>query len=86
MTIYDLKPGDTAFIKDLLCCDKLKRRLLALGFIEGTPVSIKRTAPLGDPILINLRGTNFAIRKKDAKDILVLQEEEVKDGYYCAAR
>jgi ferrous iron transport protein A len=44
---------------------------MALGCIEGTEISLKKRAPLGDPILINLRGFDLAIRKKDAKFISV---------------
>ncbi|GAA0126954.1 MULTISPECIES: ferrous iron transport protein A [Clostridium] len=69
MTLQDLKPGDIGFIKNIHCDKKLSKRLLALGFVEGTKVLMKQTAPLGDPIIINVRGTNLAIRKKDAKTI-----------------
>jgi ferrous iron transport protein A len=71
MNICDMKPGDIALIKSLTGDDKLTKRLLALGCIEGTKVSFKTSAPFGDPILINLRGFDLAIRKKDAKNIFV---------------
>lgn len=71
MSIYDLKPGDKALIDSIYGDEKLAKRLLALGCIEGTEVTLKATAPLGDPIIINLRGFNLAIRKKDAKNIYI---------------
>ena len=71
MSIYDLKPGDKAFIHSISGDDKFAKRLLALGFIEGTEVKLVATAPLGDPIIINLRGFNLAIRKNDAKNIYI---------------
>ncbi|MCB2292392.1 ferrous iron transport protein A [Clostridium algoriphilum] len=71
MSIYDLKPGDNAFIESICGDDKFAKRLLALGFIEGTEVKLIATAPLGDPIIINLRGFNLAIRKNDAKSICI---------------
>lgn len=71
MSICDLKPGEKALI-DYVCGDeKLAKRLLALGCIEGTEVAYKTSAPFGDPIIINFRGFNLAIRKKDAKNIFV---------------
>jgi len=71
MSICDLKPGEKALI-DYICGDeKLAKRLLALGCIEGTEIAYKASAPFGDPIIINLRGFNLAIRKKDAKNIFV---------------
>ncbi|WP_291561949.1 MULTISPECIES: FeoA family protein [unclassified Clostridium] len=74
MSINDLKLGDIAYIQGLNCDEKLSKRLLALGFIEGTKVIMKKVAPLGDPIIINLRGTDFAIRKKDARNIFIKME------------
>ncbi|MGH4118653.1 FeoA family protein [Clostridium sp.] len=71
MSIYDLKPGDKALIKSIYGDKKFMKRLLALGCIEGTEITLKATAPLGDPIIISLRGFNLAIRKNDAKNIHV---------------
>ncbi|AND84838.1 ferrous iron transport protein A [Clostridium tyrobutyricum] len=71
MNICDLKPGQKAIIKSICCDEKLTKRLLALGCIEGTSLSLERSAPLGDPLVINLRGFNLAIRKKDAENISI---------------
>lgn len=71
MSIYDLKPGERAFVSNITGDEKLAKRLLALGAIEGTEVLVKATAPLGDPMLINFRGFDLAIRKKDAKNIVI---------------
>ncbi|MCM8711669.1 ferrous iron transport protein A [Clostridium sp. SYSU_GA19001] len=71
MSIYDLKPGQCAYVSDIIGDQKLAKRLLALGAIEGTEIKVKNTAPLGDPIIINFRGFDLAIRKKDAKNIVV---------------
>ena len=68
-----MKPGDKALIKSICGDDKFAKRLLALGCIEGTEVTLKATAPLGDPIIINLRGFNLAIRKNDAKNIRIIK-------------
>jgi len=73
ISIYDLKPGDKALIQSVCGDVKFAKRLLALGFIEGTEVKLIATAPLGDPIIINLRGFNIAIRKNDAKNISILK-------------
>lgn len=71
MCICDLKPGDTGIITEINCDDKLTKRLLALGCIEGTKITLKNIAPLGDPLIVNLRGADFALRKKDAKNIFI---------------
>lgn len=71
MSICDLKIGEKATIEELLGDSKLNKRLSALGLIKGTEVELRRVAPLGDPIIINLRGFDLAIRKKDAKNIFL---------------
>ena len=57
---------------------ELKERLMDLGMIEGTKVRITRTAPLGDPIEINLRGFMISLRKEDADKIIVYEYSEIK--------
>jgi ferrous iron transport protein A len=47
-------------------------RLLELGITKGTSIQIRGKAPLGDPIMITARGCQFAIRKKDAREIGVI--------------
>lgn len=71
MTLTDLKLGEKAFVDKISADPKLTKRLLSLGCIEGTEIILKSIAPLGDPIIINLRGFNLAIRKIDAKNIFV---------------
>ena len=78
MCICDLKPGHKAYIHSIIGNEKLAKRLLALGAIEGTEVSLKTIAPLGDPVIINLIGFNLAVRKNDAKNILI---REVQNDY-----
>lgn len=72
MTLYDLKVGETGVISRVHGDEKLAKRLLALGCIRHTEVKVKLKAPLGDPILINFRGSDLAIRRKDAKNIFLL--------------
>lgn len=69
MCICDLTPGENGFIHEIHGDIKLAKRLLAIGCIEGTEVSLKTVAPLGDPIIFSIRGFDMALRKKDAKHI-----------------
>lgn len=71
MSVIDLKPGEKGCIDTLKTDDKLTKRLYALGCIEGTEICLKGTAPFGDPVLINIRGFNLALRKGDAKNIYI---------------
>lgn len=69
MTVYDLKIGQIGLINNINGNEKLAKRLLALGCIDNTEIEVKKIAPLGDPILVRVRGFDLAIRKSDAKNI-----------------
>ncbi|WP_297521182.1 ferrous iron transport protein A [uncultured Clostridium sp.] len=69
MNVLNLKVGQTGIISHVEGNDKLTKRLLVLGCTNGTSIKLKRKAPLGDPIILNIRGFDIAIRKNDAKSI-----------------
>lgn len=69
MTIYNLKIGQKGIVDNIKGNQKLTKRLLSLGLIDGTEVEVKKIAPLNDPIIIRFRGFDLAIRKNDAKNI-----------------
>lgn len=48
-----------------------KRRIMDMGITKNTEIYVRKVAPLGDPIQINLRGFELSIRKDDAKNISV---------------
>jgi len=48
-----------------------KRRIMDMGITKGTEILVRKVAPLGDPIQINLRGYELTIRKHDAENIMV---------------
>ncbi|HBF0753250.1 TPA: FeoA family protein, partial [Clostridioides difficile] len=56
MTVYNLKLGQKGIIDNIAGNEKLMKRLLALGLIDGTEVEVKKIAPLNDPIVIRFRG------------------------------
>ena len=70
--LSELKIGQTAIVKKLKIQDKqIRRHLLDMGIKRGVKVKIKKIAPMGDPIDIELRGYQLAIRKADLKLIEV---------------
>lgn len=75
MTITQLANGQKGKIVSINGDVRLKKRLMALGAIEGTDICVTKRAPLGDPLVVNIRGFNIAIRKKDANNISVTTEE-----------
>lgn len=48
-----------------------RKKLMSLGLTPGTEFTLKRCAPFGDPIEINLRGFSLSLRKKEAAGLLV---------------
>lgn len=71
MTVHDLKIGQKAIIKVINSDEKIKKRLLALGCVEGPEIQVKKVAPLSDPIVVTFRGFDMAIRKNTAQKIQV---------------
>ncbi len=51
------------------------RRLMEMGIVPGAPVSIIRTAPLGDPVEVRVRNYHLALRRSEARTIVVLSDE-----------
>lgn len=71
LNLCDIKPGETARIKELLATGSIRRRLLDLGLIEQTSITCLGKSPLGDPLSFSIRGAVIAIRKSDCKNILI---------------
>jgi DtxR family Mn-dependent transcriptional regulator len=70
-TLADLKPGQNATITRVQGEGPLRRRLMDLGIITGTPVTMERSAPLGDPLEILVKGTHLSLRREEAKAVQV---------------
>ncbi len=76
-----LRKGDKAHLSDLkigqrakvlgIHMDKpdVRRHLLDMGITKGTEILIKKVAPMGDPVDIELRGYELCIRKQEMKNI-----------------
>ena len=70
MTLKEGTPGMVLRI-DSVEASTLKNRLMTMGLIPGTRVTVLPSAPMGDPMAINLRSYNLALRREDAAKILV---------------
>ena len=72
MNLSDLKIGQKAKILKLNVSNKeIRRHLLDMGLTRGVIVKIKKIAPMGDPIDIELRGYELCIGKSDLSNIEV---------------
>ncbi len=70
-TLRDAKIGDTVTVKKLNGEGAVKRRIMDMGLTKGTEVTIRKVAPLGDPIEVTVRGYELSLRKADAEMIEV---------------
>lgn len=71
MTLKEAKIGQTVTVTRLNGEGALRRRIMDMGITKGTPVYIRKVAPLGDPVEVTVRGYELSIRKGDAECIEV---------------
>jgi len=70
-TLRDLHTGDTATVVKLHGEGALRRRIMDMGLTRGAALTVRKVAPLGDPVEITVRGYELSIRKDDADCIEV---------------
>ena len=86
MTLNQLPIGKEAVITKVGGEGALRCRLLDMGLIPKTKVTITKVAPMGDPIELRLRGYTLTIRMDDAKNIEIKGSEERRVGKECRSR
>ena len=70
-TLRDLKIGESAKVVKLYGEGAIRRRIMDMGITRGVEIKIIKTAPLGDPLEITVRGYELSLRKADAAMIEV---------------
>ena len=70
-TLKDVKVGRTVTVKRLHGEGPVKRRIMDMGITKGVDIYVRKVAPLGDPMELNLRGYELSVRKADAEMIEV---------------
>jgi Fe2+ transport system protein FeoA len=78
MTLKDLQIGKSGTVSAVGGEKALRRRLLEMGITPGTTVTIKKAAPMGDPIELLLRGYVLSLRLQDAEKITIETIEETQ--------
>ena len=71
LSLKDLAPGQRGRIVRLDRRGALGQRLADMGLIPGSVVEVKRIAPLGDPMEVQVRGYRLSLRKSEAAGVLV---------------
>lgn len=69
--LAEMKVGESACITALRTTGEMRRRLQDLGLVEGTWVQCALKSPSGDPAAYQVRGATIALRREDARNILV---------------
>jgi len=70
-TLRQVKVGDTVTVLKLHGEGAVKRRIMDMGITKGVEVYVRKVAPLGDPIEVNVRNYELSLRKADAEMIEV---------------
>lgn len=70
-TLRNAKVGDTVTVVKLHGEGAVKRRIMDMGITKGVSVSVRKVAPLGDPVEVTVRGYELSLRKADADMIEV---------------
>lgn len=70
-TLKEVPCGQSAKVARLMGDGPVKRRIMDMGITKGVEVFVRKTAPLGDPVEVTVRGYELSLRKADAAMIEV---------------
>ena len=70
-TLREAKIGDTVKVVKLHGEGPVKRRIMDMGITKGVEIFVRKVAPLGDPMELNVRGYELSVRRADAEMIEV---------------
>ena len=68
-TLRDVKAGESATVARLHGEGPVKRRIMDMGITKGVEIFVRKVAPLGNPMELNVRGYELSVRKGDAEMI-----------------
>lgn len=68
-TLREAKIGQTVTVKKLNGEGAVKRRIMDMGITKGVEITVRKVAPLGDPVEVTVRGYELSLRKADAEMI-----------------
>ena len=65
-TLKDIRVGDTVTVTRVTGDGPVRRRIMDMGITKGVEIYVRKVAPLGDPMELNLRGYELTLRRADA--------------------
>ena len=66
-TLKDVTVGETVNVVKLRGAGAVKRRIMDMGITRGAQIYVRKVAPLGDPVEVNVRGYELTVRRADAE-------------------
>ena len=75
-TLKEISCGKTVKVSRLTGEGPVKRRIMDMGITKGVEITVRKVAPLGDPVEITVRGYELSLRKADAGMIVV-------ESFFC---
>ena len=69
--LNEFSVGQRGVVKIVVGEGRIRRRLFDMGVTPGTEIYLRKVAPLGDPIEINLRGYELTLRKTEAEHVVM---------------
>ena len=70
-TLKDVEIGKSCIVKKIHGQGAVKRRIMDMGVTKNVEIYVRKVAPLGDPMELNIRGYELSIRKADAEMVEV---------------
>lgn len=70
-TLRDVPIGGTARVVKLTGEGQVKRHIMDMGITKGVDITVRKVAPLGDPLEVTVRGYELSLRKSEAEHVLV---------------
>ena len=70
-TLKDIQVGQTVTVRKLHGDGPVRRRIMDMGITKGVAIHVRKVAPLGDPMELNLRGYELTLRRADANMVEV---------------
>lgn len=74
-TLKQAKIGQTVTVVKLHGEGPVKRRIMDMGITKGVTVTIRKVAPLGDPMEVTVRGYELSLRKADTEMIEIAEDD-----------
>ena len=70
-SLEEFVPGEKGVITAVAGEGRIRRRLFDMGVTPGAAVTLRKFAPLGDPVEVNLRGYELSLRKAEAACVVM---------------